>query len=233
MTILKPSGNFTGGLRRFKPFGNFTLPDCTFASVFTVVWAQETTAASTVKKIIYRLGVTPPTAKEVLRLWRVFAAQAGYDAAKMGAFPADALDFLKRNGVVDDWATLNISPGVTGADGLSGDDRLHANLALFRGLMLAGELTQRAYQNTPRGFVWRLFPGDAPTPTLGHAVANLAYKKGFDGIVTWALFGWMTSEFRQACFNAAYVFVIPAQRGDADYGAKLARIAALQINQQA
>lgn len=183
------------GIRRWLAFWNLVLGDCTIAAYLHIRMVQNVAAASTWKRLLYRIGFKVPDNALALSEYRDFLATLGETPSPTtGVDPSLFLAWEQKNGRITEWQQL------TATD----EDSLHAAMIAWTGVLLAIELTSRVY-NHPKG-EWRLQAGDKPNPNLSHAVALVAYNATDDAVVTWGYMKSMSQQFTQSTIIGAWVF---------------------------
>lgn len=188
------------GIRKWLDLGNFALGDCTVAAWLHLTMVHNVAAASSWKKLLYRLGYRPPHDPFAIEEYTAYLATLNEKPSPTtGVDPASFFAWLKSLGKIKDYAQIDIT-------GPSGEDSLHQAMIDWNGCLLALELTDCAYSNPFNGRPWMIRVGDVPDPNLGHAVALVVYGPLNDGVVTWGEVKNMTREFTKACVYACWVF---------------------------
>jgi len=201
-------------IRNWGGMGNLVDGDCTVAAYYHVLMALNVLNGSSFKKILYRLGFRVPGTKFALKEYTAYLATLGQKPGKTGVAPDGWLNWQKEQGNVLGWKYVEV-PG----QALS-EQSLRTALDNFGGAILVGCLTSAAYNQMANP--WVVNKGDVPNPNLGHAVAFLDYTDTDDRCVTWGKWHGMTIDFRELCFNGAFVF---AHKNDPNAQEKLQLLA--------
>ncbi len=195
------------GIKIWNWYLNNVYGDCVVAAYLHILMVKHLSTASTWKRLLYKLGWQPPTGAFALTTYRDYLTTQGQKpGATVGIDPGSFFAWLKSTGQIIDYGQTDVSPGVD-ANGLTMEDRIHADMIAHNGLMLTLGLTNRAYDEPLYvSEPWSLQPGDVPNPKLDHAVALVTYGPEMDGVVTWARMKSMTRAFTQACIYTAWWF---------------------------
>ena len=221
------------GIRRWGMLGNGPgvgnpapykagLGDCVEAMFLHMMMVKATTNASSWKKLLYRLGFTPPTPTEAIGLYGQFLATQGETLAQdPGTVVTTFLEFLKSQGNIVDWGSITLT-----SDRAATLDKVHQAMIDYRSAGLQVELTSNAYTDFLGGTPWHISTDkfDQPDPSLQHGVALVVYGKKYSTVVSWGQTKNATRAFMYLCMNGAYVFLTDYDRTNPNFAQLLANI---------
>ncbi len=194
------------GIKVWNWYLNNVYGDCVVAAYLHILMVKHLSTASTWKRLLYKLGWQPPSSLFALQTYRDYlATNHQTPGPDVGIDPESFFAWLKATGQITDYGQTDMSAGVD-ANGLTREDRMHADMIAYNGLLLALSLTNRAYDDFYFNEPWEILPGDVPNPALGHAVALVVYGPQMDGVVTWDRMKSMTRQFVEVCVGAAWWF---------------------------
>lgn len=194
------------GIKLWHWYLNNVYGDCVVAAYLHILMVKHLATASSWRRLLYKLGWQPPTSAFAMTTYRDYLATQGEKPGPdVGLDPASFFAWLKSTGQITDYGQTDMSAG-TDANGLTREDRMHADMIAHDGVLLALSLTNRAYDDFYSKQPWEILPGDVPNPQLGHAVALVTYGPEMDSVVTWDRMKSMTREFTNVCVYGAWWF---------------------------
>ena len=217
--------NVSGGIRYWGILGNDVDGDCTVAAYYHIVMAKNVVRLSPLTRFAYRIGFKVPGTKFALAKYTEYLATLNEKPSPETGVALDGwLNWMMGQGQVIDWVQLN--PTLPDYEG-----RIREAMVQCGGVMLVGQLSKESYYNWGPGTTWKYsptVPAEQPDPTLGHAIAMLAYKGDNDYAVTWATWQAMTSAYREACMTSAFVFLHKDDQKLPDFSQRLTYLQSLK-----
>lgn len=197
MNVPPPTYDLRRGIRKWGMLGNGDDGDCVIAAFFHILMVRAVAAASSWKKLLYRVGFTPPTAKQAIALYAEYLATLGEKPGPTtGVVATGFLNWAQSKGLIAQWSELTVTDEAT----------LHTAMIAETGIMLTMNLTNYAYRHFDDPVAWSIRPGDTPNPSLAHAVALVAYGPENDAYVSWGRVKSATRQFTQDCLVSAFTF---------------------------
>jgi hypothetical protein len=180
--------------------GNDVDGDCVVAATEHLRMCQNVTKASTVKRVLYRLGFRPPHTGYTLELYAQYLATLNEKpSATTGVYPEGWFTWLKSRGLIKDFGSVDFTKQLL----------VQQAMIDHRGVLLTMSLTPSAIGKdaVPDG-LWTVDSGrgDQPNKAWQHAVALVEYNTYSYGIVTWGEINRLTRDYFAACVDGCWWF---------------------------
>lgn len=189
-----------GGIRNWGgALGNYLDGDCVIAGFEQLRKTKNVTAASTWRRVLYRLGFRPPHEAYTIAVYSEYLATVGEKPGPtVGVDPGAFFTWAKAKGLVKDFGSVEVT----------NREVVEQAMIDHRGLLLVLNLTRGSYTYAKPGALWNLGPAPqgVPDPQLGHAIALVAYDQAVYNCVTWGLVVRLTPEYFAACVYGAWYF---------------------------
>ena len=187
------------GIRKWGELLNNYYGDCVVAAYLHLSMVHHVAKASTWHKVLYVLGFKVPGNRLSYQDYQEFLATLDeIPSPTTGVNVPQFFNWLKARGDIKDWAEV---PFTT-----DWNDAVRLGTYVGDGALVTLNLTKRAWeQGTDVHKIWSLDPGEVPDPSLGHAVANVFYRKN-NGVVTWGRVKEMDVDFTNVCVNSVFIF---------------------------
>ena len=215
--------NITGGIRVWGWKGNERLGDCVAAAIEDLIQAKGTATASTWRKVLYRLGFTPPSNRRTVQLYTKFLATLNeLPSATQGIDPATFLEWLRVQGEIVEWSAYPI-----------GQDRTLSAVQAgytYGGAVLTLALTENMYNGFTDNHPWGIGngPGNTPLWALNHAVALVRNTGKELVIATWDRNKVLTDPCADATITAIYAVLTKQDQWRANFTQLAAQLLALR-----
>lgn len=203
-TTLPQHADLRDGIRNWDTLGNAVDGDCVVAAWLHLTMIHNLAAASSWKKLLYRLGYRAPHSAFALKEYADFLLTLNeVPSPTQGIYPEQFFAWLKATGRIVDYQQVPL--GLQGSAG--NEDVIRQAMLDWNGCVLGIEMTPRVYaEGVTPGVTWDLLPGDVVSPKLGHAVAMVAFSPDRNAIVTWGLMKEMTTALTNAAVYGCWVF---------------------------
>lgn len=203
------SADVRGGIRNWlSAYGNLVDGDCVVAAFEQLEKCHNVQAASTWKKILYRLGFKVPTTGMALADYTDYLATLDEKPGPtMGIDPEGFFAWAKSTGRITDW-------GIVLADassplGANSTEMVKEAMIAHRGCLIVLTLTEQSYVSASiPGGRWVTGVGSQyqPNPKLQHAIALVEYNTGWLACVTWGFLVYLSPSFFAQCVSGCYWF---------------------------
>ena len=227
------ASNVSGGIRNYGTLGNLVDGDCVVAAYYHILMAKNVSRQPPLKQFAYRLGFPVPTNASAIYEYATYLATLNEKPGPTQSVAIDGwLDWQQKQGKVTIWRQI-LPPNSQFPTTVENEDfeaRVRSAMTLAGGAIVAGLLSQNAYNHWGRGTCWSYDankPNDQPDWNLGHATAMLAYRNARDYVVTWGQWQAMTKVFREVLMNSVFVYLHTCDEQLPDYQQRYAALEAL------